>query len=79
MIGLADDPRDWDSPEYRQREHEVIDHLGRQYVFDRHNPERLTAAPDFGLPKLVPPWGAQYLKAVKRDGGWSWQTADTSE
>ncbi|MCC6497491.1 MAG: hypothetical protein IT193_14660 [Propionibacteriaceae bacterium] len=79
MISLDADPRSWNTPEYQMREQQVIDHIGRQFVFDRYDPTKRTVAPDFGLPTLVPPWGARYLKAVQNDEGWSWQATNASE
>jgi hypothetical protein len=37
----------WQSAEYRRREQAVLDHLGRQYFFDRDHPNRQTVGPDF--------------------------------
>ncbi|MGE3270259.1 MAG: hypothetical protein AB7P40_16015 [Chloroflexota bacterium] len=79
LIGLAEDPRAWNTPEYRQCERAVIDHLGQQYFFDRNDPERETIAPDFGVPKLPPATMARYLTAVRQGKGWSWQMVDAPE
>jgi hypothetical protein len=37
----------WNTAAYRQREQAVIEHLGKQYFFSRHEPSRQTIAPDF--------------------------------
>jgi hypothetical protein len=37
----------WNTAAYRQREQAVIEHLGKQYFFSRHEPGRQTVAPDF--------------------------------
>jgi hypothetical protein len=47
LIGLDASPEAWQSPAYQQREQAVIAHLGEQYFFSRHDPDRQTVAPDF--------------------------------
>ncbi|MFN8635247.1 MAG: hypothetical protein U0893_15460 [Chloroflexota bacterium] len=47
LIGLADDPRSWSTPEYQRRERAVLDHIGTEYFFDRSQPDRRTTAPPF--------------------------------
>jgi hypothetical protein len=42
----------WDSPEFRRLERRVVAHLGEEYFFDKHAPQRKTRAPDFGLKSL---------------------------
>ena len=37
----------WQSLDYRRRERDVIEHLGRQFFFSRHDPEYQTVAPEF--------------------------------
>lgn len=49
LIALADSPDAWDTDDYRQREQRVIEHLGKQFFFSRHDPERQTIAPEFHL------------------------------
>ncbi len=36
----------------------VLNHIGRQYFYDRYAPGRDTVAPDFGLPELPSPSGS---------------------
>lgn len=52
LVCLAERPETWDSPEYKAVEQAVLDHLGREFFFDRNNTERKTVAPDFGLEPL---------------------------
>lgn len=59
-------PDQWDSRQGRYRHREVLDHLGRQYFFDRSNPQAATTAPDYGLPELGPD---RALQAVVSDDG----------
>lgn len=54
LVCLAERPESWDSPEYKAVENRVLDHLGREYFFDRNDTERKTVAPDFGLEPLPP-------------------------
>lgn len=42
LLRLADDPREWASPEYRAIERRVLDHIGSQYFFSRDEPNRRT-------------------------------------
>jgi hypothetical protein len=48
LLRLADDPREWASPEYKAVERRVLDHIGPQYFFSKGDPERRTVAPPFG-------------------------------
>jgi hypothetical protein len=52
---IALDPADdaWQSEAYRQREQAVIAHLGEQYFFSRHEPQRNTVALDFRAPRTT--------------------------
>lgn len=52
LVCLEEKPETWDSPEYKATENRVLDHLGREYFFDRNNMDRNTKAPDFGLEPL---------------------------
>jgi hypothetical protein len=54
FIRIGNDPRDWLTPEYRAREEDVLEHIGRQFFFDRRNPSR----------KMVSPWA--YLCAERQ-------------
>lgn len=47
LIGLDPSPRAWTTPQYQQLEQAVIEHLGKQYFFSRHDPDRETVVPDF--------------------------------
>jgi hypothetical protein len=47
LLVLDSDADAWQSEEYQRREQHVIEHLGKQYFFSRHDPERKTVAPDF--------------------------------
>ena len=47
LIGLDPSPRAWTTPQYQQQEQAVIEHLGKQYFFSRHDPDRQTLGPDF--------------------------------
>lgn len=49
MLSLGDDARAWETPECREREQAVLDHLGRHFFFDRAHPDRPTVAPPFDL------------------------------
>lgn len=49
LLRLSDNPRKWDSPEYKAVERRVLDHIGPQYFFSREQPNKKTTAPDFGL------------------------------
>jgi hypothetical protein len=44
----------------------VLNHIGRQYFYDRSAPGRDTVAPDFGLPELPPPRSS--LQVLTTDG-----------
>lgn len=52
MLYLSVSPESWDTAEYRATEAAVLAHLGAQYFFDVRDPNRNTAAPDFGLRSL---------------------------
>ncbi len=54
LIRLSAGPKQWNSPEARDREAAVRKHLGRQYFFDRESCDRDTVSP-FCLPKLTSP------------------------
>jgi hypothetical protein len=47
LIALDSSADAWTTAAYQQREQAVIEHLGRQYFFSRHDPARQTVAPDF--------------------------------
>lgn len=47
IVALDASAEAWRSAAYQQREQAVIEHLGKEYFFSRHEPERKTVAPDF--------------------------------
>ncbi len=47
LLSLDASPEAWCEPEYKEREHAVIGHIGRKYFFSRDDPDRQTVAPDF--------------------------------
>jgi len=47
LIALDSSADAWETVAYREREQAVIEHLGKQYFFSRHDPGRQTVAPDF--------------------------------
>lgn len=61
---LYDGPQDWTTTDGVRRHHDVLEHVGRQFFFDREAPDAKTVAPDFGLPALSP---KDPLRVVIRD------------
>ena len=53
LLALAAEPEEWNTPSYREREQRVLDHIGREYVFERDKPDKPTKGP-FNLPSLPP-------------------------
>ncbi|MGD9720829.1 MAG: hypothetical protein AB7O59_14155 [Pirellulales bacterium] len=47
LLALDESPEAWQQPSYRQREQDVVNHLGPHYFFSRRDPDRKTIAPDF--------------------------------
>jgi hypothetical protein len=47
LIALDSSAEAWKTAKYRQREQAVIEHLGGNYFFSRHEPDRQTVGPDF--------------------------------
>jgi hypothetical protein len=47
LVQFGDDPKVWRTREYRTTIEEALDHIGRQYFFDRRNIKRQTFAPPF--------------------------------
>jgi hypothetical protein len=47
IVSLAESAEEWESPAYRRREQDVIEHLGKPYFFSRDDPKRDSLAPDF--------------------------------
>jgi hypothetical protein len=47
LISLGESPYAWKTPEYQQTERAAIAHIGTQYFFSRHDPDRKTVAPEF--------------------------------
>jgi hypothetical protein len=54
LVGLANDPGEWDTPEYAVSEHRVRDHLGVELFFSKAEPDRLTMLP-IGMPESAHP------------------------
>lgn len=50
LLRLAQDPRDWSTPAYKEAEARVLDHVGDRYFFSIQEPDRRTVAPPFELP-----------------------------
>ncbi len=46
QVSLGDDPYSWDTEQYKSKERKALEHLGRQYFFDRAHPERKTVLVD---------------------------------
>jgi hypothetical protein len=42
LLMLHPDPTAWNTPDYERTEHAVLRHLGEQFFFSRHDPERQT-------------------------------------
>lgn len=53
LIYLHEDPEAWGGEEYHATEQAVLEHIGREYFFDKNDLNRETKAPDFGLPDLA--------------------------
>jgi hypothetical protein len=47
FIAMSATPTEWNSEAYKAREFAVIQHVGSQYYFSRHEPQRKTIAPKF--------------------------------
>jgi hypothetical protein len=47
LIALDRSPDSWQTAAYREREQAVVEHLGQEYFFSRHDPSRKTIAPAF--------------------------------
>lgn len=58
------DPLAWETPECREAERRVLDHLGPQYFFSRDAPDRQTVAPPFEVPP--PPDPSARLQVIVR-------------
>lgn len=52
LVKLHEDPRLWNSVEYKQNESAVLEALGKQYFFDKNEPNRKTCPPDWGLSSI---------------------------
>jgi hypothetical protein len=46
LLVVEPDPERWDTPQAMSRNQTVLDHLGREYFYDKHNPTQ-----DFSAPK----------------------------
>jgi hypothetical protein len=51
LIALDSSAGAWQNPEYKKREQEVIEYLGKEFFFSRHEPDRKLVAPVFGAPR----------------------------
>jgi hypothetical protein len=47
LVQFADDPLSWQGQKYVSTINDALDHIGRQYFFDRQNINRFTIAPPF--------------------------------
>jgi hypothetical protein len=47
LLTLGKEPTDWDTPEYREREQAVEAHLGKDFFFNKNDPDRQTRAAPF--------------------------------
>jgi hypothetical protein len=47
LLTLDENPFDWNTKSYKEREQQVIEHIGKQYFFLKDDLGRLTIAPDF--------------------------------
>lgn len=52
LLLLAPEPDAWYTPEYKAVENRILMHVGDKYFFNRHEPQRDTVAPNFGLESL---------------------------
>lgn len=54
-VQIYERPEHWETDAGRTARHTTIAELGRQFFFDRSEPDQDTVAPDFGLPELINP------------------------
>lgn len=47
LVPVAEDPKRWDSEEYRQVERCIVEHIGQEYFFSKAHPDRPGKAPDW--------------------------------
>jgi hypothetical protein len=64
LLMVQPDPLAWETPEYREAERRVLEHLGPQYFFSRADPDRPTVAPPFEVPP--PPDPSVRLQVIVR-------------
>lgn len=53
LVRMSEKPQEWHNPGYKEREQRFLDHVGREYFFERDNPDKPTKSP-WNLPKLPP-------------------------
>jgi hypothetical protein len=67
LVRMSEKPEEWNTASYKKREQRFLDHVGREYFFDRDNPDKPTESP-WNLPRL-PAGGADDRIAVLHKGG----------
>jgi hypothetical protein len=45
LLVVEPDPERWDTPQAMSRNQTILDHLGREYFYDKHNPTQDVSAP----------------------------------
>ena len=65
VVEVYPSPAHWVEDASRGAHDAVLAHIGRQFFYDRNAPDRVTVAPDFGLPE-IPDRGA--LQVFSFDG-----------
>jgi hypothetical protein len=68
LLTLAEKPEEWKTPEYKAREQRVLDHIGREYVWERDHPDKPTKSP-FKLPPTPPHDPSVDIKVLHKGGG----------
>ena len=68
-IRLWDKPQAWKQKEGRRVEKEVIEHIGRRYIFSREDPGAATKSPFREVQEFIPrPKGPPH-RVIARQGG----------
>lgn len=68
LILLSEKPEEWNTPEYKNREQRFLDHVGREYFFERDNPDKPTKSP-FNLPPRPPAEPGNTIQVLHQGGG----------
>lgn len=68
LVIMSEKPEDWNTPEYKAREQHFLDHVGREYFFERDNPDKPTKSP-FNLPELPPHDPSKDIHVLHLGGG----------